>query len=27
MYYIFFGAGVVTGAILVLGPLRSSKGK
>ena len=27
MYYIFFGAGVVTGAVLALGPLRSSKGK
>jgi len=26
MYFIFFGAGVVTGAILVLGPWKSSKG-
>jgi len=27
MYFIFFGAGVVTGAILLLGPWKSSRGK
>ena len=26
MYFIFFGAGIVTGAVLVLGPWKSSKG-
>jgi len=27
MYYIFFGAGIVTGAVLAVGPRGSSKGK
>ena len=27
MYYVFFGAGVVTGAVLAVGLRRSSKGK